>query len=469
MTDYTMTIGGAAHRSTSEGFDVHDPATGEVVAQAPRGTTADLDRAVEAAQAAFAGYSRTSDAALTENCAKVAAALEANAEELARLITRETGKPLNGLGSRFEVQGCAGWAAHAATLSMAPDVLQDDDTGRIALHRKPLGVVGSITPWNWPALIAMWHIIPAVRSGNTVVIKPSPLAPLSTLRMVEILNDVLPAGVVNCVTGPDEIGAAMSSHPGIAKIVFTGSSPTGRRIMGSASETLKRLTLELGGNDAGIVLPGCDPEKIAEGLFWGAFINTGQTCAALKRLYVHDDLYKDVCAALAAFAARVPMGPGLEEGNLLGPLQNRRQFDKLCGLVDDARAGGANILTGGKPVEGPGNFYPITLVGDIEDGAPLVREEQFGPALPILRFRNEDEVVARANDNPNGLGASVWTPDLERGRALALRLESGTTWINGHGGIRPDVPFGGVKSSGLGVEFGQWGLDEYCNRQVISG
>ncbi|QDC10077.1 aldehyde dehydrogenase family protein [Oceanicola sp. D3] len=468
MTDYPMIIGGQKRMAASS-FDVTDPATGDVAGQAPKGTLADLEDAVAAAKAAFPAYSALSDETRRDYCTQIAAAIEAETEALAELITRETGKPLQGLGSRFEVGGACGWAGYAASLSMAPEMIQDDNEGRVSMHRKPVGVVGSITPWNWPMLIAIWHIIPAVRSGNTIVVKPSPMAPLSTLRLIEIINGILPAGVVNVVTGPDEIGAAMSAHPDIAKMVFTGSSATGVKVMRSAADTLKKLTLELGGNDAGIVLPDVDPAEIAEGLFWGAFINTGQTCGALKRLYVHDDVYDAVCEALTKLVAAMPMGSGLDENHVLGPLQNRMQFDKVVALVEDAKAKGGRVLTGGAPSTGPGNFYPITLVADLDNGVPLVDEEQFGPALPIIRYSDVDEVIARANDNPNGLGGSIWTRDLEQGRALALRLECGSVWINAHGAIRPDVPFGGTKQSGLGVEFGQAGLDEYCDRQVVFG
>ena len=220
------------------------------------------------------------------------------------------------------------------------EVLQDNPEGRVELHRKPIGVVGSITPWNWPVMIACWHIIPAIRTGNTVVIKPSPLTPLSTIRLVELMNEKLPPGVVNVVTGENEIGSLMSAHPGIAKVTFTGSTATGRRIMQNAASTLKRLTLELGGNDAGIVLPDADPKKIVEGLFWGAFINNGQTCAALKRLYVHDSLYDEVCRELTAYARQVVVGDGLSEGSILGPVQNRRQFEIVSAFVEEARQQG---------------------------------------------------------------------------------------------------------------------------------
>ena len=241
------------------------------------------------------------------------------------MCIRDRGKPLNGLGSRWEMGGAAAWAGHTASLSLPEEVLQDDEAGRVRLLRKPIGVAGSITPWNFPVMIAVWHILPALRVGNAVVIKPSALTPLATLRMVELASAVLPPGVLNIVTGDDKgfnLGAAMSEHPGIDKIVFTGSTPTGRHVMRAAAGNLKRLTLELGGNDAGIVLPDADPAAIAEGLFWGAFINNGQTCAALKRLYVHDSIHDAVCAALVAFARTIPLGDGMDEASVLGPVQN---------------------------------------------------------------------------------------------------------------------------------------------------
>jgi acyl-CoA reductase-like NAD-dependent aldehyde dehydrogenase len=227
------------------------------------------------------------------------------------------------------------------------------------------------------------------------------------------------------------------------------------------------VTLELGGNDAGIILPDADPAAIAEGLFWGAFINNGQTCAALKRLYVPDSLYEAVCEALVAFAAGVTTGDGLDEKTLLGPLQNRMQFDKVRRLVDDAKTRGARILCGGDATEGPGYFYPITLVADVSDGMPIVDEEQFGPVLPIIRYSDVEDAVARANASENGLGGSVWSPDLARAKAIAARMECGSVWLNNHGMVRPDAPFGGVKSSGIGVEFGLQGLEEYTSIQVV--
>jgi len=328
-------------------------------------------------------------------------------------------------------------------------------------------VVGSITPWNWPVMIAIWHILPALRAGNTVVIKPSPYTPLSTLRAVEVMNGVLPAGVLNVITSDDQlanIGAAMSGHEGIGKIVFTGSCATGERVMATAARTMKRLTLELGGNDAGIVLPDCDPAVLAEGLFWGAFINNGQTCAAMKRLYVHDSIHDAVCDALVAFARGVKVGNGMDEASVLGPVNNRMQHDKVSRLVADATQTG-RVLLGGAPDDGL--FFPITLVADLPEDAPLIREEQFGPALPIIRYTEVEEAIAAANASENGLGGSVWSRNIGRAKEIALRLECGSAWINRHGAIQPNAPFGGVKRSGIGREFGEEGLAEMTDMQTL--
>ena len=466
MQETRMTIGGRAVQSATS-FEVLNPATGHVVGTAPNGSRADLDAAVAAARKAFSSWSLKPDDELAAACQTVTEKIAAHAEELAHLLTLEQGKPLNGLGSRWEMGGAAAWAGATAALSLPPRVLQDNAQGRVEIFRKPVGVVGSITPWNFPVMIAVWHVLPALRVGNTVVIKPSPYTPLATLRFVELLNEVLPEGVVNSVSCDDRtsnLGADMAQDPVIRKIVFTGSCATGQKIMQSAASTMKRLTLELGGNDAGIVLPDADPKAIAEGLFWGAFVNNGQTCAAMKRLYVHERIHDDVCEHLAAFAKKVPMGDGMDEKNLLGPIQNRVQFDKIARLVDDAKKKG-QLLTGGEP--GEGLFFPATIVAGLKNGDALVDEEQFGPALPVILYSDVDEAIRAANDSENGLGGSVWSSDIEHATRIASRMECGSVWINKHGAIQPNAPFGGVKASGLGVEFAEEGLKEYTDAQVI--
>ena len=446
---------------------VTNPATGGSAGDVATADAAACDRAIAAARAAFADWATASDADRQAAVSRCADIIEEHAEALAQLLTAEQGKPLNGMGARFEVGGAAAWTRHTATLSLPVEYVQDDEAAHIAIHRRPLGVVAAITPWNWPLMIAIWQIMPAIRAGNTVVIKPSPFTPLTTLKLVELLQDALPPGVLNAVAGPDALGAILTSHPDVAKVCFTGSTATGRKVMASAAPTVKRLTLELGGNDAAIVLPDVDPAAIAEGLFWGAFINNGQTCAALKRLFVHDSIYDAVCDALVAYAASVKTGPGTEEDSLLGPLQNDMQFRKVARLVDEARADGARVLTGGSPMAGAGLFYPVTLVADAKPGMALVDEEQFGPALPIIRYSDVGEAIAAANAADVGLGGSVWSSDIDRARNLALQLECGTAWVNKHGAIRPDTPFGGVKASGFGVEFGPHGLSEFLSFQVL--
>lgn len=468
MSQYQMIINGRKV-SAEKTFPVVNPATEEVIAQCPLASSAQVDEAVAAAKAAFPSWSARPDAERAEIVHAIGAALEAHAGELATLLVQEQGKPMGGfagLGAQFELGGTVAWCHATADLELPVDVIQDNDEARIEVHRKPLGVVASITPWNYPLLIAIWHTMPALRSGNTVVIKPSEFTPLTTLRAAEIINEIVPPGVFNIVTGDGSVGASMTSHPDINKIVFTGSTPTGKKIMQGASCNLKRLTLELGGNDAAIVLPDVDVAAVAPKIFATALINNGQTCAALKRLYVHEDVYDELCEALAGIANSVKTGPGDGEVDF-GPVQNKPQFDKVCAIAEEARASGARFLSGGEPLPGRGYFFPVTIVADIAEDTRLVREEPFGPILPILKFSDVEDALRRANDSPNGLGGSVWSRDVEQAKALASRLECGTAWVNNHAMIQPDAPFGGVKESGVGVEFGRYGLEEYTSIQTM--
>ena len=452
------------------GREIPDAATRDVIGRAPEHSVADLDDAIARARAAQPGWEALGHAKRSELLIAAADAIDANAEPLAHLLSREQGKPLNGPNARFELGACSAWLRTNAAIPLDSQVLVDDETLHAELVYKAAGVVGAIGPWNWPLMITIWQIGPSLRMGNTVVAKPSEYTPLSVLAMLAVMNDVLPADVLIGVSGDREVGARLASHPDIDKIMFTGSTATGRRIIESSAGNLARLTLELGGNDAGIVLPGTEVSAIAEDLFWGAFINTGQTCAAMKRLYVHDSVYDEVVDALAAIAASVPMGNGLDEGNVLGPLQNRAQFDIVSRLVEEAKGRGARVVTGGEAAPELGElFYRPTIVADIDNDAALVQEEQFGPALPVIRYSDVDEAFAFANSVDVGLGASVWSSDPEAAREAATRMESGTVWINSHGGLHPMVPFGGVKSSGYGLEFGVEGLKSVAVTQVVSG
>lgn len=465
MYSFDLIIGGQ-ETATHQMSDVTNPANGNVIGRAPVSSVECVDKAIDAAQQAFLSWRNESHANRQEACRKIAAVLQKNSEELAQITTAEQGKPLNGMGSRFELGGCVAWAAHTAELSLDPELIQDDGR-RIELHRKPIGVVASITPWNWPLQIAIWHLIPAILAGNTVVIKPSPNTPLATLRMIQLMDSVLPDGVVNSVCGDEKVGACLIESPKVSKIAFTGSTRAGRHIMGGAAPTLKRLTLELGGNDAGIVLPDANIPAIAENVFWGAFINNGQTCAALKRLYVHESVHDEMCDALVEIAGSVKVGRGEDEDSILGPLQNKAQRDFVSTLADEAAAEGATVLVGGQKPDGPGYFYPITLLSDVAPSSRVVSEEQFGPVLPILKYRNVDDAIAQANDSPFGLGGSVWGSDRQKAKAVSAQMECGSVWINSHGTIQPNAPFGGVKQSGIGVEFGKEGLLEFTTIQTM--
>jgi phenylacetaldehyde dehydrogenase len=457
--------------TSGETREVFDPATGEKIGDAPVQTVADLEAAIDRAEAAQIEWARLSDAERIQYLHKAADAIDASSEALAELLSREQGKPLNGPNARFEVGGSSVWTRAAADTPLPVEVLVDDESGYAEMHYRPIGVVGAISPWNWPMMISIWQIIPALRMGNTVVMKPAETTTLSVLALIAVMNTVLPEGVLQGVPGPGRtVGDAMTRHPKIAKIMFTGSTGVGKQIIEASAGNVTRLTLELGGNDAGIVLDDVDPQEIAEGLFWGAFINTGQTCAALKRLYVPDAIYDDVVDALAAFAKQMPMGRGLDENNVLGPLQNAAQFKVVDELVKAAKDSGARVVMGGDPdYDAPGNFYPTTLVADIDPQNPLVLEEQFGPALPIIRYTDLDEVIKLANDLEVGLGASVWSKDREKARKIASRIQAGTVWINAHGMVNPFIPFGGAKQSGYGQEFGVEGLKAVAQPQVING
>ena len=468
-TDLTTTAAILAAIEDPNGREIRDPATGEIVGRTRQGSPADIDAAVAAARRAQPAWAGQTAQERSDRLNAAADAIEGSAEALAELLSREQGKPLNGPNARFEVGACAAWLRANAAFELDPEVVVEDGETHAELHYRPVGVVGAVGPWNWPMMISVWQFAPALKMGNTVVLKPSEYTPLSVQALVAVVNQALPADVLAVVPGDGAVGAALTSHADVDKIMFTGSTKTGQAIMRTAADSLARITLELGGNDAGIVLADADPAAIADDLFWGAFINTGQTCAAMKRLYVPESLYDEVCRALVEVAGASPMGVGLEEENVLGPLQNKQQYDIVAGLVQAAKDGGARVLIGGDPVaEQPGYFYPTTLVADIDNDNPLVAEEQFGPVLPIIKYTDLEQAIEWANGLEVGLGSSVWGTDLDACREVAARLQAGSTWINKHGAVDPRIPFGGVKKSGFGLEFGLEGLKQVSVPHVMS-
>ncbi len=462
MTDFHMTIDGRPVAGP-DWFDVLNPATERVFGRAPDCAPAQLDTAMAAAAAAFPAWRADAGArrAALLACADV---LVGEADSLAAVLTAEQGKPL--ANARGEIVRSADWFRYFAGIELAPEVLQDDSAAHVSLVRRPIGVVAAITPWNFPLMLACWKLAPALAAGNTVVLKPSPYTPLTTLAMGALLARVLPPGVLGVISGGDRLGRAMTAHPAVRKISFTGSTAAGKAVAASAAPDLKRVTLELGGNDPAIVLDDADVGRIAGPLFWRAFANNGQICSAIKRIYVPERLHDSLVDAMAAIAAEVKVGEGTQAGVQLGPINNAAQRDRVRSLVSEAQAGGARTAAGGQASEGPGYFYRPTILCDLPDDARIVDEEQFGPALPIIAYTNLDEAVTRANHGHFGLGGSVWSDDAARAEAVGEALDCGTTWVNDHLPAAPHLPMSGHKWSGLGAENGMLGLHGFTETQV---
>ncbi|MCC6917978.1 MAG: aldehyde dehydrogenase family protein [Alphaproteobacteria bacterium] len=459
-----MSINGRAEGAERQ-FEAINPATEEAIARVPDASRGQLDAAVAAARAAFPAWAARPIAERQALVSKLGDLIDAHAGAFKRLLTREQGKAQ--AGAEWEVGGSAVWCREIAKQRLDTHVVEQDADRMVETRRVPLGVVGAITPWNFPLLLAVWKIAPALVAGNTVVIKPSPYTPLCTLKLGELVRDLFPAGVLNVVSGGNELGQWMTAHKGINKISFTGSTATGRKIMESSASNLKRVTLELGGNDPAIVLPDVNVEAMAKELFWAAFQNSAQFCVAAKRLYIHDDIYDEMAKALVGYAKTVKVGDGSEQGTDLGPIQNAMQFEKLQDLLKDARDQGLNFLLGGDVPKGKGYFVPVTIIDNPPEDSRVVTEEAFGPVLPLLRFKDIDDVVARANNTDYGLAGSVWSADAEQAKKIGAQLECGTVWINEIHSFGPHIAFGGHKQSGMGVENSLEGLAEYTNSQTI--
>lgn len=466
QSNYSMTINGVAAAGVAT-IAVVNPATEHEIGQAPDCTPAQLDEAVAAARDAFPLWRDTPPAERAAAMKAAAAILIDNADALMRLLTSEQGKPHP--EARREIMGAAHWLTSFADLDIPEEVNEDGEERRSITRHVPLGVVAGISPWNYPVLLSFWKIAPCLKAGNTLILKPSPFTPLTMLRIGELLRGVFPPGVLNIITGGDALGPLVTAHPGIDKVSFTGSTATGKRVMESAARDLKRVTLELGGNDAAIVLPDVDVEAVAKSLFWAAFRNSAQICIASKRLYVHADIYDRFAKAFVDYAGTVRMGDGAEQGTELGPVQNRLQFERVLDIIDDSRAQGLRFLTGsGERPEGPGYFIPVTIIDNPPDASRVVSEEPFGPIVPLLKYDDIEEVIARANASDYGLAGSVWSADTDKALAIASRLETGTVWINEVQYLSPFQAFAGHKQSGLGVENGLGGLLEYTIPQTIT-
>jgi len=444
---------------------VTNPATGEPFATCARADAAQLERAVAAAKRAFPAWRDGGQPQRQALLHKVADAMEARFEDFARLLTQEQGKPL--AEARFELGGSIAAFRHFGAQILQPETLVDEPDSLVVEHYSPLGVVGCIVPWNFPMILLAIKVSAALSTGNTVVVKPAPTTPLTAALLGEVAAGILPPGVFNVIIDANDLGGMLSSHPDVAKISFTGSTATGRKVMASAAATLKRLTLELGGNDVAIVLDDADPAEVAAKLYAAATFNAGQTCMAAKRLYVPNAMLDEIGERLTTLASATVLGDGLDAGTQMGPIQNRMQFDKLQELMAATQSEGT-VLTGGARLNRPGYFIQPAIVRDLADDARLVTEEQFGPLVPLLSYDTIEDVLARANASDYGLGGTVWGKDLDKAAAVARAIDTGTVWINKHLDLRFDVPFGGVKQSGLGREQGQAGLKEFVDARIVS-
>ncbi|MFC4024019.1 aldehyde dehydrogenase family protein [Oceanobacillus longus] len=464
--EYSMTINGELV-FTKETIPVINPANEEIVAQAPKAMKGDLDYAVKAARKAFIGWSNLPIEERANLLEQFADALLNHKEELANIFTLEMGRPLDGVfGSKEEISAAATWFKEVAQLRLTREIIEENEEHYVEKSYTPVGVTGLIIPWNFPVLLATWKISQALLVGNTIIVKPSPYTPLTTLKLGEIANSIFPKGVFNVVNGQNELGQWMTEHPDIDKISFTGSTETGKKVLQSSAGNLKRVTLELGGNDPAIILEDANPKVVAEQLFWGAFLNNGQVCIAAKRIYVHENVYDEFLSEFVQYAKNITVGDGMDPNTMIGPLQNKMQYEKVKDLIENTKQTGANIVLGGVIEDNPGYFIPITIVDNPPESSRVVTEEAFGPIVPVIKYKDYEEVILKANNTIHGLGASVWGEDTELLNMIAERLEAGTVWINEIQVNHPNYPFGGIKQSGLGVESGIEGLKEFTNRKV---
>ncbi|TVY84825.1 putative aldehyde dehydrogenase FUS7 [Lachnellula suecica] len=454
-------------RSSSQLHQGINPSTGKPLWDVPIATQHDLDDAVKSAQGGFKVWSKTPWEERGKIMLKIGEEVKKYSAEMAKLVMLEGGKPMQ--FATMEAGVASGGMEYFGSLApFQTEVIDDNEDIKVTMTHIPLGIVGAICPWNFPLATAMNKIGPSLITGSCIIVKPSPFTPYSMLKLAEIAQQFLPPGVFQAMNGDEKLGPLITEHPGIQKISFTGSTATGKRVMQSAAKTMKRVSLELGGNSASIVCPDVDVKKVAPGVAIAAFFNSGQLCVATKRLYVHKDIYKDLLAEIVEVVKGWKTGPTTEDsGSMLGPVQNEMQHNIIKNFFEDCATNGYEFALPGNVGDGPGFVVQPAIVDNPPDSAKIVREEQFGPIVPMMVWENEDDVISRVNDTLTGLGGAVWCADLDRAQRIASKIEAGTIWINSNEKPRPDAYLSGHKESGIGGEGGRYGLYHYVNTQVV--
>ncbi|KAH7072464.1 aldehyde dehydrogenase-like protein [Paraphoma chrysanthemicola] len=462
-TTFRNTVDGKLE-NTKESRHSINPATGKPGPEVPISSREDVDRACDAGAAAFKKWSQVPWAERRKAIEAYVNALEAEKDGFIQLLTQEQGKPLQ--FARVELDMSIQWMRSLAALEI-PEESYPEDNKDVIVRYTPLGVAVGIVPWNYPILLAAAKIVPCLLTGNTMIVKPSPFTPAGDLKLVELAQRFFPPGVLQCLSGDDNLGPWLTAHPVPAKISFTGSTFTGKKVMESASKTLKRVTLELGGNDPALIFEDVDIDDVAQKVATFSFLNSGQICLALKRIFVQESIADKFLQALVKATEQLKVGPGDQPDVFLGPIQNSMQYERVKGFFSDIEKENWKVAAGGTNPSGPGYFITPTIIDRPADTSRIVTEEPFGPIIPFLTFSSEEDAVAKANDTKMGLGASVWSKDVKRANRVAKQIEAGTVWVNTHFELDPRVSFSGHKESGIGSEWGVGGLKSYCNAQAL--